>query len=225
MSRLLFTIALIATAWSLASVGYFRLAPWLGAEIGYNDAPIIYAFYYAAWALVVYLVFRRAFIGWAGPAIPQGAVVATATVAVIFTGYALIVLPRLPATEWTWDQTPVEFYYASSWYFLPKSVEILFQQILIAALVLALNSLQLPLRRIMGLTALLFGGFHLTLALNGDNPLYVARYALAATIFGAVVPWLLLRKRLGFLISYAIHWSYYALDIVVIHYVFAAPPG
>lgn len=69
----------------------------------------------------------------------------------------------------------------------------------------------------------MFGGFHLTLALSYPNPLYVARYSLAAAIFGFLAPVILLRLRHGFLLTYAIHWAYYALDIIAIHYAFAAP--
>ena len=68
----------------------------------------------------------------------------------------------------------------------------------------------------------LFGAFHLSLALNSYNPVYVFRYTIAATIFGAIVPTLILRLRNGFLISYALHWGYYAVDIAAIHFVFAA---
>ena len=145
--------------------------------------------------------------------------------ALAFAAFAWLVVPRLPQTEWTQTVSPVEFFWATSWYFLPKSVEILFQQLLIAALVLALRDTGLRLRKIAAVVALLFGAFHLTLALSYPNPLYVVRYSVAAAIFGAIVPYLLLRRRHGFLISYAIHWAYYALDITIIRFVFAVPSG
>jgi len=219
--RLAFTIAVIAGAWSLASLGYFRLLPVLGAEVGYNDAPVFFASYYAAWAAVIAAVFRAPFQRMAQE-VSAGHAAAVAAMVILFGGYALFLIPRLPATEWTYTQTPVEFFWANSWYFLPKSVEILFQQVLIAALVLALDALRLTLRQISLLVAALFGGFHLSLALAYPNPLYVMRYSVAAAIFGAMVPWFLLRLRGGFLISYAVHWSYYAADIAAIHFAFAA---
>lgn len=220
-ARLGLTIAIIAGAWSLASLGYFRLLPVLGAEVGYNDAPVFFATYYAAWAAVIVAVFRAPFQRVAQQ-VSAGHAAAVAAMVILFGGYALFLIPRLPATEWSYAQTPVEFFWANSWYFLPKSVEILFQQVLIAALVLALDALGLTLRRISVLIAVLFGGFHLTLALAYPNPLYVARYSVAATIFGAMVPWFLLRLRGGFLISYTVHWSYYAADIAAIHFAFAS---
>jgi len=222
MRRLAATAALIALAWGLSSVGYFWTAPALSAQIGYNDAPLFYSAYYALWAAAVFLLFRRDYAAAMQVDAPRQTLGLAALLAVVFTGYAMLVLPRLPAVDWTWPETPVEFFWATSWYFLPKSVEILFQQLLIAALVLALNAMGLRLRAISGLVALMFGGFHLTLAFSYDNPLYVLRYTVAATAFGALVPWLLLRRRHGFLISYAVHWGYYAADAAIIHFVFAA---
>lgn len=222
MTRVLLTIVIVATAWSLSSYGYYWLGPVVGAEIGYNDAPVLFAVYYAAWALLVFLVFREPFRNWVNHQFQGDRVTLAMAMLLVFTIYALFVIPRLPASEWVRSETPVEFFYANAQYFLPKSVEILFQQILIAALILALHSLGLSLRTISLSVALMFGSFHLTLALAYDNPLYVARYSVAATLFGAIVPYLILKLRNGFLISYAIHWSYYAIDIALIHYVFAA---
>jgi hypothetical protein len=225
VKNLLVTVLVVAGAWSLSSVGYFGLQPVLLAEIGYNDAPITYSVYYSAWAAAVFMVFRRTFMQAADLSLEPERVAILAAMALVFAGFALFVLPRLPATTWTRDNSPVEFFWANSWYFLPKSLEILFQQLLIAALVLALNDLRLSIARVALLTAALFGTFHLTLALSYPNPFYVMRYSVAATAFGALVPWLILRLRHGFLISYAIHWGYYALDAMLIHVAFAAGAG
>jgi hypothetical protein len=222
VTRLVLTIVTITAAWSLASLGYYRLLGVLDAEIGYNDAPLIYSAYYAVWAALVYLVFRRSFAPWSRSATPSGYALPLGVIALLFTGYALFVLPHLPNTVWTREETPVEFFSANAWYFLPKSFEILFQQVLLVALILALNALGLSIRQISVLVGVLFGAFHLSLALNSYNPLYVFRYSIAATIFGAIVPTLILKMRNGFLISYALHWGYYAVDIAAIHLVFAA---
>lgn len=222
LRNLLVTLALIAGAWTLSSLGYFQLEPMLKAEVGYNDAPLAFAAYYGGWSLAVFLVFRRSFQQAADLSPTPLRVAALALMALCFAGFALIVLPRLPAMEWTRTQDPVEFFWANSWYFLPKAVEILFQQLLIAALVLALNDLGLRTWKIAALVAVLFGGFHLTLAFSYPNPLYVLRYSVAAALFGALVPSLLLRLPHGFLISLAIHAGYYVLDSIAIHMAFAA---
>jgi hypothetical protein len=220
--NLVLTVAMIAAAWGFSSLGYFQLGPVLGAKIGYNDAPLTFALYYAAWSLAVFLVFRRTFQG-GGDLTPQPLrLAAVVGLAIACAGFALLVVPRLPQVEWTRTNSPVEFFWATSAYFLPKSVEILFQQLLIAALVLGLRNMRLKLWKISVVVAVLFGAFHLTLALSYPNPLYVLRYSVAAAIFGAMVPYILLRVRHGFLLTYAIHWVYYALDIVIIHFAFAA---
>ena len=217
------TVAAIAAAWGFSAYGYFRLEPVLGGEVGYNDAPLAFALYYAVWSLAVFLVFRRTFQR-GGDLSPQPLrLVAVVLLALAFAAFAVLVVPRLPETEWSRTNSPVEFFWATSWYFLPKSVEILFQQLLIAALVLALRDRTCAVWQISALVAVLFGGFHLTLALSYPNPMYVMRYTIAATVFGALVPQLLLRLRHGFLLSYAIHWAYYALDIIAIHFAFAVP--
>jgi hypothetical protein len=223
MNRLAFTLLVSALAWGGSSIGYFELATFLRADIGYNDAPLFYAGYYALWALAVAYVFRQSFQSFTNFDIPPEHIAGFALLLIFFAAYAMFVVPQLPAMEWVKpDKTPVEFFDATSWYFLPKSVEILFQQILIAALVLALHQMQISLPRIMAIVALMFGGFHLTLALNGDNPFYVLRYSVAAMIFGAFAPYILLKLRSGFLITYAIHWTYYAIDFTLIHFYFSA---
>ena len=215
------TAALGGGLWSLSSLGYFWLSDVLGAEIGYNDAPLVFALYYGVFCLISAIVFRTLYRDLLADEATKYLLPVLA-MAALFAGYTLLVLPRLPATVWSHDTAPVEFFWATPSYFLPKSVEILFQQLLVAALVLSINRLGVSMLRLSISVALLFGGFHLTLAFSYPNPLYVLRYSVAAMAFGAMVPWLLLRVRKGLLFSYAIHWGYYALDIVAIHVAFAA---
>ncbi|WP_435257665.1 hypothetical protein ACSBLW_16385 [Thioclava sp. FR2] len=222
LRNLAYTIAVIAGAWTVSSLGYFGLEPVLQAEVGYNDAPVAYAFYYGLWAAAVFAVFRKNFQAVGDLSLTPLRVAVLALMALCFAGFALFVLPRLPTMEWTRSQDPVEFFWANSWYFLPKAVEILFQQVLIAALVFALSDLGLKTWKVALLVALLFGGFHATLAFSYPNPLYVFRYSVAATLFGALVPWILLRQRHGFLITLSIHAGYYVIDSIAIHYAFAA---
>jgi hypothetical protein len=110
---------------------------------------------------------------------------------------------------------PPELPLATPWYFLPKSVEILFQQLLVVALVLAFSAENYSLRKISLYSAALFGGAHILLAF-GDVPWgYVARFATLAAIFGLAFPYLILRVPNGFAYSYVTHWGYYALTVVV----------
>ena len=220
--NLLYTVLIVAGTWTLSSLGYFQLEPMLQAEIGYNDAPISFAVYYAFWAVRVLVIFRQSFPRAGDLSVTPVRLGVMALMLTAFAIFAMGVLPRLPQMEWTRTQSPVEFFWANSWYFLPKTVEILFQQILIAALVFALARLRLRTRTISLLVAGMFGAFHLTLALSYPNPVYVLRYSVAAALFGALVPWVLINLRHGFLITFGIHWAYYALDAIAIHFVFAS---
>lgn len=222
MRRILYTIFALAAAWAASSFGYFWSETLLSTEIGYNEAPLFYAAYYAIWSVFVFWFFRRTLIVPSGFQVSYERSIWVTALLVSMTIFLFLILPRLPETAWTRSETPVEFFHANSWYFIPKTTEIIFQQVLIAALIFALKDYKMTLPTLSLVTALLFGGIHLTLALSYDNPLYVLRYAIAATIFGAIVPYLILRVRNGFFISFAIHSGYYAIDISLIHFYFSA---
>jgi hypothetical protein len=222
MRRLAFTMLVLIAAWSLSSFGYFRLLPVLDAEIGYNDAPVFYATYYAIWTAAVFWMFHLDLITWAEKCSPPEDLFLLPILAVIFASFALIALPKLPTIDWQLPGAPEDILSATPWYFLPKSIEILFQQLMIAALVLKLKALKLSTRHIAQPTAALFGVFHLALALNGHNAFYVGRYTVAAVLLGAVVPYLMLQYRNGFLAAYALHWGLYAADIILARFYFAA---
>jgi hypothetical protein len=218
--RLLATLAVILSVWTLSSLGYFFFLPVLDAEIGYNDAPVFYAVYYALWLAVVIAVFRKGFLTWSDRYQPEQSRVLPILVAVVYGSFALVILPQLPAIDAGAPPDVTDLAWATPAYFLPKTIEIMFQQVLLIELVLALAAMGLTLAQLGLLTAALFGGFHLSLAMNGYDWFYVIRYSIAATAFGAVVPVLLLRVRSGFVLTFALHWGWYALDTIVVHLAF-----
>jgi hypothetical protein len=106
-----------------------------------------------------------------------------------FTGcllFAAYVLPLLPPLNWTESWNPPDVRIATPWYFLPKSIEILFQQLLVVALVLTLSAQQYSLRQISIYCALLFGAMHILLVFGGVPLGYVIRFMVSATAFGFV---------------------------------------
>jgi hypothetical protein len=215
--RTLIAIVLIGAAWSLSSLGYYWLLPAVDAEIGYVDAPLTFSVYYLGWAALALWVFHDDLSRWVMRRGPRQSRTLPILLVFAFAFYAMFLLPRLPEIDLATDDLPETMLAATSAWFLPKSFEILFQQILIAALVLALHTRNLTLKQLSFLTALLFGGFHLTLGLSGENWFYVTRFTVAATIFGAFVPHLILRVPSGFILSYALHWSFYAVDLAIGH--------
>lgn len=105
---------------------------------------------------------------------------------------------------------------------MPKSIEILFQQLLVVALVLALSAQRYSIRTISIYCALVFGAAHILLAFGGVPWGYVIRFMVSAAAFGFVFPYLILRVPNGLAYAYVIHWVYYAASVVLPH-VFSAP--
>jgi len=219
------TLASVAGLWSASSYGYYALVKAFSLESGYNDAPGLFAVYYLIWTGLAVLWFRRVLAG----SLVRRKILAHAKAMVpimaVFAIFVAVVLPSLPPVSmWRAPSDPPEFMFASGWYYLPKSADILFQQVLVASLIYTAAELKFSLPAIAVGMGLMFGGFHLLLALDGFSPLYVARFTIAATLLGLVVPYLYLRLKHGFRWAYGLHWSFYAFDAAVTHLILAVPP-
>lgn len=208
-------LALIAAAWIVSDAGYYLLFPLLGLKLGYNVEPIGIALYYALWTIVVLPVFWPLYRRWPTAESP----VLTHVILVGLLGgivlFAVRGLPALPRIEWTESWEPPELMRATAWYFVPKAIEILYQQLLVAALVLALAAERYAVRTISFVCAGLFGGMHVLLALGGMPFGYVTRFVVAASLFGLIFPTLLLRVPNGLAYCYVLHWLYYLVTIVM----------
>lgn len=224
LRRMAPTLALVGVLWSVSSWGYYALVEALELASGYDDAPLLFTAFYLGWTALALYLFRRTLAGELSPPVAFGHALALAPILLAYAAFVTLGLPLLPdVSVIRAPPNPPEFMFASAWYYLPKSADILFQQVLVAALVRRADAGGLSLRAISILMAVLFGGFHLTLALDGFTSLYVARFTVAATLFGLVVPWLYLRKRHGFRWAYGLHWGFYALDATITHLVLAVP--
>ncbi len=106
----------------------------------------------------------------------------------------------------------------------PKSTGILFQQTLAAALILTVARAGFNIAAIAVGMAAAFGGFHLLLAFDGFLPIYITRFTLAATAFGALLPHLYLRAKNGFRWAYGLYRSFYAVDAALTHLILSVPP-
>jgi hypothetical protein len=218
---LIWTLVLIAGIWVASDVGYYFLLPLLGEKPNYNDGPVTAALYYLFWVGIAGITFWPQYASW--PRYTKWAtfenrlasiIVWTITFAICVV-FAAYVLPALPPFNWREAWSPPELPLASPWYFLPKSIEILFQQLLVVALVLTLAAENWSLRRISVYCAVLFGTAHILLAF-GEVPWgYVARFATLAAVFGLAFPYLILRVPNGFAYSYVTHWGYYAITVIM----------
>jgi hypothetical protein len=219
------TLVVVAVLWIVSSEAYYALVDALGLESGYDGAPVLFTAYYIGWAGLAAWLFRSLFAD-----VLDRERVAREGLALlpILAGFALFVvyvLPLLPnVSEVRAPANPPEFMFASAWYYLPKSADILFQQVLIAALIFTGARAGFGLGVMSFGMAAAFGLFHLGLALDGFTALYVARFTLAATFFGALLPYVYLRLRSGFRWAYSLHWGFYAADATLTHFLLAVPP-
>ncbi|MCF3593927.1 hypothetical protein LZG00_07935 [Rhodobacteraceae bacterium LMO-12] len=218
-------VGIVALLWVVSSQGYYALVAALGLESGYDEAPVLFTTYYLGWAALALWLFRSLITESLDPGrlAREGLVMMLILVGfALFVIYALPLLPKV--SELRAPSEPPEFMFASAWYYLPKSADILFQQVLAAAMILTAARAGYGLRCIAVGMALAFGGFHLLLVLDGFTPTYVTRFTLSAILFGALLPYLYLRLRTGFRWAYGLHWGFYALDATLTHLILAAPP-
>ncbi len=217
-----------AALWLVSDAGYYTLLPALGIEASYNASPVGVALYYGIWVAIAAVSFRSLYRDWSRYAAwpPLETRIASLIVwSVALIGplmFVVFVLPALPPIGWTQSWKPPDIRVATAWYFLPKSIEIVFQQLLIVGLVLALAAQRCTIVTIMICSAAVFGGAH-GLLVFADVPLgYVVRFMVAAAVFGLLFPYFILRLRNGLAYSYMVHWLYYIVTVTM-PYIFWQP--
>ena len=206
----------VAAIWLLSDLGYYYLIVLAGIGDVYSYHPFLIAAYYLVWIGLAIAAFQH-FYKERGKIELRASMVGVILLGAIGVAqYLLYILPLFPPIHWAsqWE-SPVELLYASPWYFLPKSLEIALQQLLLAAMVLAFDMRELPLKRIALWSAALFGGIHLLLVLNGSSLAYTSFFTASATVAGFIFPYLMLRVRNGFIYSYFLQWGFYAVVIVL----------
>lgn len=214
-------IGLIAMLWVVSDLGYFYLLPALGVAPDYNNSGMAVSLFYAYWIGLAVILFWPIYATWSRHTRwqtferPLQSIVVWTFFYLAAVGYVGWLMPMLPPFDPTGRINPPDLPRASPWYFLPKSIDIMFQQMLVVALVLTLATAGLTLRRIALVCGLLFGGSHVLLLLGGSPVGYVVRFTVSATLFGFCFPWLLLRVRNGLAYSYMVHWVFYAATVII----------
>ncbi len=212
----------MAGLWLFANLGYFLIFPALGLGLSYNTSPIVIAVYFLSWAGITLFYFWDLFALWL-PVRNQIwlYVVLSLGFGALVWGL-LYVFSFLPALSGFHLTPSTDILFANPWYFLPKSAEVLMQQLLITVLVLVLSFRLHSLKKVIIGFAFCFGGAHLLLFSIPDT---VTAYALIMTIgsflSALVFPYLIVRVRGGFVYSYAIHLLFYIFLAMLLH---AWPP-
>lgn len=212
----------VASIWIISDVGYYTFLPALGFSGGYSANPLAITVYYLFWLVITVFTFWNIYSEW--ETIERKRVstyifllLGSAAVVIYFT----YILPNFPAISWhKTTKPPSELLLATPWYFLPKSIEILMQQLLVAAMVLSFSFQKFSLRASSIWCAVLFGGAHLLLIFGGETLLYVTFFTVSASIAALFFPHLILRIKNGFIYSYFLHWSFYAIVVVLAHLIF-----
>lgn len=200
----------IAGLWTAASAGYYLAFPAFGVNLSYNASPVAIALYYLVFAAIALLYFRRLFVGWVRGAHHLGAYLALSAACAGLVWGLLYALSTFPGPTGAPLAPYTDILFASPWYFLPKSAEVLVQQLLIAILVLELHARFHSLKRTIGAYAVLFGGAHVLLYVTNGAPTAYATVMTSGAILSALVfPYLLLRVRAGFVYAYTIHLGFY----------------
>jgi hypothetical protein len=218
LARLVGTFALIAAFWIASDAGYYWLLPAFAVHTSYNASSVAIGAYYALWVALALVAFWPLYRTWWAEHENRLTTYVLLSVAfaalILFPGYAL---PLLPPINWAEPWRPPEVVFATPWYFLPKSIEILFQQLLIAAMVIALSAQRYSLWTISLVCAAAFGATHILVAFDSVPTGYVIRFMAAGALFGLVVPYLMLRMRNGLAYAYLTHWCYYAGTVLMAH--------
>jgi len=209
----------VASIWLISNIGYYLFLPALGFGGGYNVDPIQITLYYLFWIGVTVFAFWDIFqhkVKLENIWLLSAVVLLGGALITLFLGY---VFPHLPSLTWSQSWKPAsELLYATPWYFLPKSIDIFLQQLLVLVMVRAFSSRKYSLLATSLWCAGLFGGAHLLLVFGG-GVVYTAIFTLSALVASFVFPYLILRVKNGFIYSYFLHWFFYAFVIIIIRYI------
>jgi hypothetical protein len=222
-AALIRVVAQIAAIWTVSDAGYYFLLPVFGVQPNYSSGPVAVTLYYAFWVGIAVITFWPLYATWPQYgrwATFQHPLVSYVVWSLAFAGcllFAAYVLPMLPTVHWKESWNPPELAVATPWYFLPKSIDILLQQLLVVALILALAAQQCSLVKISLCCALAFGAAHSLLVFGGVPLGYVIRFMISAAAFGFMFPYLILRVPNGLAYAYIVHWLYYAISVLLPH--------
>lgn len=220
-SPLFVTVFQIASIWIVSDLSYEFIKEIIDGGISYNGNPFLITFYYIFWIFVATSSFWDIYIKW--ELIKNE--IFTYSIVLLIIGfiatYFIYILPLVPSIAWSLEwKPPSELAFANGWYFLPKSAEIILQQLLVSALALSFYNAKFSIKTASAWCAGLFGSAHLLLIFGGPSLSYVALFTTSATIAGFIFPYLILNVKNGFMYSYILHWSFYALLVLLAHTVY-----
>ena len=206
------TLGEVAALWTIANVGYYTVLPLFGYQLNYNSAPIVIAGYFFVWAMISTFFFWELFTKNVTEKhrIWTYGILSLCSAGLIWG--MLYLFSFLPTSQAPLLSFNTDILFSTPWYFLPKSIEILVQQILIAVLVLEFYSRFNSLKETIIAYAVCFGGAHVLLfSLNGAPSPYALMMIAGSVLSALIFPYLILRVRGGFIYAYVIHLVFYII--------------
>lgn len=204
--------------WLLANAGYYLIFPALGLTLSYNSTPIAITFYFLLWAGISLYYYWHLFTDWLNIEHRIWLYILWSFGFAALIWGLLYVFVQLPILTGIQLSPYTDILFASPWYFLPKSSEVLVQQILITVLILDLSARFHDLKKVVMGYAICFAGAHVLLFfLNGTPTPYVVLMTIGALLSSLIFPYLILRVKGGFVYTYTIHLVFYILLAMFLH--------
>jgi hypothetical protein len=205
----------LGVVWACSMAALNVIPPvFFGFNVSYQVYPFLVSAYYLVWLGILLLVFpnttRAVFV--------DHSLSSFGLLSFFMAGIVLLYGYVFPAIQ---SQLPasihaVDFLVGGPGYVLTKIIEILFQQVLIVALILSIASYKNDVLFVAGVYAALFGVAHLALVPKLGVPLTILFFGLAL-LSAVVFPYLIMKVRNGFVFSYMVHWvAYIAITFVIL---------
>ena len=198
-----FRLGLITLVWLFSMGLLFTILPLFGYIVTYQEQPFFVAAYYLLWLGVLFLSFphmsREVFFE--NSLRSYGILALFMAGVTLFYGYVLPDGSNLSAVVPDFMRGGVE-------YLLVKTIEILFQQVLIVLLILTLASYRDDMWFVSKAYTCIFSIVHLAL-IPRLGLAYTALFFGASLLSAFVFPYIILKVKNGFVYSYIIHWSAY----------------
>lgn len=217
-------IGRIAGIWTIINIGYYLVIPSFGFDLSYNSSPFVISAYWLLWVFIIIFYFWDIYSRWLKIDSKIWFYVLQSLGAVSLFLILIYIFSELPNLKSLTPSKYPDLLFASSLYFLPKSVEVLVQQLLITVLVADLSFRLESLKNVVIGYAICFGGAHIALFfLDNSSIPYSLLMTIAAFLSSLIFPYLILRVKGGFTYAYMIHFLFYIILAIFLHTLL--PPG
>lgn len=204
--------------WTAANAGYYYIPTLLGYHITYNTTPLITSVYFGVWVLIAGLLFRNIL---AQLTIERQLSVYLLVLtlygvcfSVLFYYFSLLPIPHTP-----FALPESDILTATPWYFAPKAIEVLLQQILVVVAIVGLYNYFGTVRATAIAFAILFPLAHILFDTTiGTTVPFMIIMSFGALVSALFFPYFIIRVRSGFVYTYLIHLAFYLVVATLLHF-------